>query len=55
MEITRLICRRFSVRYLGGLSGGCQKYGNRTIGGVPCGISWWREQEAKNHYQVDAQ
>ena len=55
IERTPLIRRRFSLGYPGGLLGGCQKYGNRMIGDLLCGITCWREQEAKNHDQVDAQ
>ena len=48
-EGTPLMRCRFSSRDLGCLSAGCQKYGNRTMGDLPCGVSCWREQEAKNH------
>ncbi len=55
IEKTPLIRRRFSLRYLGAFSSGRQKYGNRTMADLPCGIFCWRDQEAKNHDQVDAQ
>ena len=55
IERTELIRRGFSLRGLRRLGGGRQKHGDRTIGDLPSRVSGWREQEAKNHNQVDAQ
>ena len=54
IERTELIRHGFSLRGLRRLGGGRQKYGDRTISDLPSRVSRWREQEAKNHNQVDA-